>query len=136
MKLRFAQNPLAETSLMAFLFLFLSFSPLQAETQTVTVPEIQKQADTLQSEWGKIKKEYHQRYDDLIGQIQAGIKAREKMLDNGDPKLRSRIEEERKDLERERDELKRRLAEISAANTVDFVKIKENIDSKIQDIKD
>jgi hypothetical protein len=127
----------------SFLFLVLIFSNLQsgnAENQPVDNPAAAKQlieeGNALNKEWEETTKQYHGRYENLIERTVDAISDHKHALDNGDAKKREEINEAEDDLERSRDGLKRKLAEFTAAKTVDLTKITEDVQERVQDAKD
>lgn len=124
---------------LTLLFLLNAVPGLRGEEQKMNLSaakDLRAQADVLEKEWLEHKKEYKKKYEVLIGQAEQDLARLEEATDNGDVKLRKQINEAIRDTARERDGLKRRLAELSAANAVDIVKMKERIHDKIADIKD
>jgi hypothetical protein len=113
-----------------------SFLKADVQTPGPDATTLQKEVRDLETAWVQEKKDYAKKLDELIKKIQTGISERDSALDRGDAALRKQINEERKDLERHRDRLKRRLAEVSAANAVDWVKVKEEIHDTVLDLTD
>lgn len=104
------------------------------EANSFSIEQFYEEAKQLENSWEDQKKEHKQKYEALISRTGEAIKTWEKKLDHGNQKLRDQISEERRDLSRLRDQLKRGLAEVSAAQTVDFVKLKEKLHAQIEDI--
>ncbi|HTL47187.1 MAG TPA: hypothetical protein VL688_03885 [Verrucomicrobiae bacterium] len=102
----------------------------------LSIDALHGRVNEIETTWDKAKKDYKTEYQQLIGQVQDTIKQHEATLDNGDTKLRDRLNEERRDLERMRDQIKRKLAEVSGADTISLSKVGENLKDKIEDMKD
>ena len=109
-------------------------APAPSEPAMIPVDEIKKQTNVIDEEWNKAAKIAREKYQRHIERIQEAIEQREQALDHGDAGLRKRWVHERKSLEIERDHLKRRLASISAAGTVDWVKLREDFEQRLKQI--
>jgi hypothetical protein len=114
---------------------FISNTSVLSAAPVPAAKDIKAEGDALEKEWTDAKKNFKDRYDHLIVQTEQNIQALETALDSGDPVLRKKLTEDRKEMEKERDRLKRRLAELSAAHTVMLAKLKENIHDKIETLK-
>lgn len=126
---------------------FFTASPLQAQAETKngaggtsetlsSTARLFAEADELSKSWNDEKKIYKHKYDEFVKKMDKGVRDLDHALDNGDPKLRDQINEQKADLMRKRDHIKRQQADISAAEFVDLTKTKEEIQDKIKDMKD
>jgi hypothetical protein len=108
----------------------------QAPQRPVSAFRLPEQAKALDDEWHEVKAAYRDRFKTTLDDIDRRLEQLLAARDFGDEKRRRKISEGIRDLQRARERIERRHAELKAATAVSFANIKNRINDALNDLKD